>query len=235
MVVGIDVHKRAHVAALLDERGGELATLDFANSPAGMRKLLDWLVAHDAGEAVVGVESPAGYGRSSSPRSRRQGTRCLTSRPGAPIRSAAATGPARRTRATRSPSPRWCYATRRARTRARARARPRPGAARAAAPPPRPRPHAGGPTAPRRLESGQVGVNATSEPPRPDSRDVVTVSRQMRHVRPSITGSGGVTARGPGSRIAFLSDAPFRPPRKPAASDMCDTLLLRACARSPEH
>src|SRR4051794_41818421 len=61
MVVGIDVHKRAHVAALLDERGGELATLGFANSPAGMQKLLDWLVAHGAGEAVVGGESPAGF------------------------------------------------------------------------------------------------------------------------------------------------------------------------------
>jgi transposase len=63
MVVGIDVHKRAHVAALLDERGGELGTLSFANSPGGLRKLRDWLVAHNAGEAVVGVESPAGYGR----------------------------------------------------------------------------------------------------------------------------------------------------------------------------
>jgi transposase len=63
MVVGIDVHKRAHVAALLDERGGELGTLSFVNSPGGMEKLRDWLVAHDAGEAVVGVESPAGYGR----------------------------------------------------------------------------------------------------------------------------------------------------------------------------
>jgi transposase len=63
MVVGIDVHKRAHVAALLDERGGEIGTLGFANSPEGMRKLRDWLDAHDAGEAVVGVESPAGYGR----------------------------------------------------------------------------------------------------------------------------------------------------------------------------
>jgi transposase len=63
MVVGIDVHKRAHVAALLDDRGGELGTLSFVNSPAGMRKLIDWLVAQDAFEAVVGVESPAGYGR----------------------------------------------------------------------------------------------------------------------------------------------------------------------------
>jgi transposase len=63
MVVGIDVHKRAHVAALLDERGGELDTLSFANSPAGMRKLCAWLVAHGAADAVVGVESPAGSGR----------------------------------------------------------------------------------------------------------------------------------------------------------------------------
>ena len=63
MVVGIDVHKRSHVAALLDERGGELGTLSFTNSPEGMRKLRAWLLEHDAGEAVVGVESPAGYGR----------------------------------------------------------------------------------------------------------------------------------------------------------------------------
>src|SRR5262245_26097493 len=63
MVVGIDVHKRSHAAALLDERGGELGTVSFVNSPAGMRKLRDWLVGNDAREAVVGVESPAGYGR----------------------------------------------------------------------------------------------------------------------------------------------------------------------------
>ena len=62
MIVGIDVHKRAHVAALLDERGGEIDTLSFANSPEGMRRLREWLVEHDAGEAVVCVESPAGYG-----------------------------------------------------------------------------------------------------------------------------------------------------------------------------
>ena len=63
MIVGIDVHKRAHVAALLDERGGEIGTLSFTNSPEGMRRLRTWLLEHDAGEAPVGVESPAGYGR----------------------------------------------------------------------------------------------------------------------------------------------------------------------------
>ena len=35
MFVGIDVHKHTHAAALLDERGGELDTLIFANSPEG--------------------------------------------------------------------------------------------------------------------------------------------------------------------------------------------------------
>jgi transposase len=63
MIVGIDVHKREHVAALIDERGGELGTFHFANSPDGMRCLHAWLVEHEAGEAIVGVESPNGYGR----------------------------------------------------------------------------------------------------------------------------------------------------------------------------
>ena len=63
MIVGIDVHKHAHAAALLDERGATIGTLAFANSPAGMHKLCSWLADHDAAEAVVGVESPAGYGR----------------------------------------------------------------------------------------------------------------------------------------------------------------------------
>jgi transposase len=63
MVVGIDVHKHAHVAALLDERGGEIGALGFANSPAGTRKLCGWPDDNDAADAVVGVESPAGYGR----------------------------------------------------------------------------------------------------------------------------------------------------------------------------
>src|SRR3954454_6132194 len=43
--------------------GGTIGTLGFANSPEGMRRLCVWLDEHDAGDAVVGVESPAGYGR----------------------------------------------------------------------------------------------------------------------------------------------------------------------------
>lgn len=63
MIVGIDVHKHTHAAALLDERGGEIATLIFANSPKGYQRLLGWLVDHSAAAAVVGVESPGSYGR----------------------------------------------------------------------------------------------------------------------------------------------------------------------------
>ncbi len=40
-----------------------IGTLGFANSPEGMWRLQSWLIDHGAGEAVVGVESPAGYGR----------------------------------------------------------------------------------------------------------------------------------------------------------------------------
>ena len=63
MIVGIDVHKHTHAAALIDERGGLIATLTFANSPEGYRQLIDWLVDRGAAGAVIGVESPGSYGR----------------------------------------------------------------------------------------------------------------------------------------------------------------------------
>jgi transposase len=63
MFVGIDVHKHTHAAALIDERGGELAALTVPNSPQGYRRLLGWLDEHNAADAVVGVESPGSYGR----------------------------------------------------------------------------------------------------------------------------------------------------------------------------
>lgn len=63
MFVGIDVHKHTHAAALLDERGGELGVLTFANSPAGYQKLIGWLADRGAAAAVIGVESPGSYGR----------------------------------------------------------------------------------------------------------------------------------------------------------------------------
>ncbi len=63
MIVGIDVHKHNHAAALIDDRGGQIAALALPNSPVGYRRLIDWLLDHQAGDAVVGVESPGSYGR----------------------------------------------------------------------------------------------------------------------------------------------------------------------------
>jgi transposase len=61
--VGLDCHKHRHAAALLDERGGLIDTLLFANRPDGYRELIAWLVERDASAAVVGIENPAGFGR----------------------------------------------------------------------------------------------------------------------------------------------------------------------------
>lgn len=63
MIVGVDVHRRAHCAALIDERGVVLGTLSFPNSAAGVHKLRTWLSARDAEGAVVGIENGAGYGQ----------------------------------------------------------------------------------------------------------------------------------------------------------------------------
>ena len=63
MIVGVDVHKRMHCAALIDERGVVLGTLTFPNTAAGVRKLRTWLSARDAEDAVVGIENGAGYGQ----------------------------------------------------------------------------------------------------------------------------------------------------------------------------
>lgn len=47
-----------HAVALIDDRGGEIATLIIANTPKGYRGLIDWLVDHQAAAAVIGVENP---------------------------------------------------------------------------------------------------------------------------------------------------------------------------------
>jgi transposase len=63
LIVGIDVHKHTHAAALIDERGGIVDALSIANSPKGYRQLIGWLVDRQAAAAVIGVESPGSYGR----------------------------------------------------------------------------------------------------------------------------------------------------------------------------
>jgi transposase len=63
MIVGVDVHRCAHCAALIDERGIVLGTIEFPNTAAGVGRLRNWLRARDANEAVVGIENGAGYGQ----------------------------------------------------------------------------------------------------------------------------------------------------------------------------
>jgi transposase len=63
MVVGIDVHKQSHTAALLDERGALIETLTIPNSVEGAEQLRRWLGEHGAERALIGIENAAGYGR----------------------------------------------------------------------------------------------------------------------------------------------------------------------------
>jgi transposase len=48
MVVGIDVHKQTHTAALLDARGALIETLTIPNSADGAEQLRGWLAEHAA-------------------------------------------------------------------------------------------------------------------------------------------------------------------------------------------
>ena len=61
MIVGIDSHKYRHAAALIDERGGLVATISVANSPEGADRLRRWIAGHDAEAATIGVENGVGY------------------------------------------------------------------------------------------------------------------------------------------------------------------------------
>lgn len=63
MIVGIDVHKYSHAAALIDERGQATATLTIKNSRDGVVRLRRWLQDNGAERAPVGIENAAGYGR----------------------------------------------------------------------------------------------------------------------------------------------------------------------------
>ena len=63
MFVGIDAHKRFHVAALVDSGGAQLGALSFANSPEGTARLRRFLADHGATEAPIGVEGAGHFAR----------------------------------------------------------------------------------------------------------------------------------------------------------------------------
>ncbi|MDQ0847362.1 IS110 family transposase [Streptomyces sp. V1I6] len=61
VVGGIDTHTDFHQAAVIDSIGRHLATAQFATTPQGYRRLLDWLQSH--GEVLaVGIEGTGAYG-----------------------------------------------------------------------------------------------------------------------------------------------------------------------------
>jgi Transposase len=61
VIAGVDTHGETHHAAVLDERGRELADREFAATPSGYAALLSWLRGHGHIQRV-GVEGTGTYG-----------------------------------------------------------------------------------------------------------------------------------------------------------------------------
>ncbi len=61
LVIGVDTHKHAHTAALVDRVGGVTETFEFPADPAGYRRALGRVAAH-GGVRVWAVEGTGSYG-----------------------------------------------------------------------------------------------------------------------------------------------------------------------------
>lgn len=62
LTIGVDAHKRTHVAVAVDDLGREQARQSVANTPAGWQTLVDWGHALD-GTCQWGIEGAWHYGR----------------------------------------------------------------------------------------------------------------------------------------------------------------------------
>jgi transposase len=111
LIVGIDVHKHNHAVALIDERGAQIRTLWLPNRPAGYRRLIDWLIDHQAADAIIGVESPGSYGRCLVAALTAAGFEVLHVPAWRTHRERHRRGQARPTPETPCPSPTWCSET----------------------------------------------------------------------------------------------------------------------------
>jgi len=60
-VIGVDTHKQAHTAAVVDRLGGVAETFEFAANPTGYGRVLGRVAAH-GGIRVWGVEGTGAYG-----------------------------------------------------------------------------------------------------------------------------------------------------------------------------
>jgi transposase len=62
LVVGVDVHKREHVAAAIDHNGRSCGQLTFTNTIRGVERFLGWLKRLGVDDVVIGIENAGGYG-----------------------------------------------------------------------------------------------------------------------------------------------------------------------------
>ena len=62
ITIGVDAHKRVHVALALDEAGQELSQWRGPNSPAGWRSVYEWAASWGS-PRQWGIEGAWGYGR----------------------------------------------------------------------------------------------------------------------------------------------------------------------------
>ncbi len=60
-VIGVDTHKQAHTAAVVDRLGGVAETFEFTANPKGYREVLGRVAARD-GTRIWGVEGTGSYG-----------------------------------------------------------------------------------------------------------------------------------------------------------------------------
>src|SRR5438045_3303784 len=62
VTIGVDAHKRMHVALALDEQGREASHWRGPNSAAGWQSFVDWATGL-GDERRIGIEGAGGYGR----------------------------------------------------------------------------------------------------------------------------------------------------------------------------
>ena len=85
-VIGVDTHKQAHTAAVVDRVGGVAETFEFAADPTGYRKVLARVAAR-GGARVWGVEGTGSYGAGLTEFLRKAGEQAVeVERPGRPAR-----------------------------------------------------------------------------------------------------------------------------------------------------
>ncbi len=63
VTLGVDAHKRIHVAVALDEAGREIAQWRGQNSAVGWQGLLEWAIGLECGRRQWGIEGAWNYGR----------------------------------------------------------------------------------------------------------------------------------------------------------------------------